>query len=151
MIARTHLAFGLLAALLIHPSIGGNFWIFAIIVLIGSLLPDIDHPGSTLGSRIKPVSTFISATFGHRGFFHSLYIPIALAIGVWFFGWSSWIMPLAIGYTSHLLGDAVTKQGLNLLHPLSTLRVQGFFETGSATEHVLCLVFMISSVYLFFF
>ncbi|MGL4741927.1 MAG: metal-dependent hydrolase [Sarcina sp.] len=44
---------------------------------IGSLIPDIDSPSSTLGQRVKPISKFIAEKFGHRGGTHSF---IALAI-----------------------------------------------------------------------
>jgi membrane-bound metal-dependent hydrolase YbcI (DUF457 family) len=44
---------------------------------IGSLIPDIDSPTSTLGRRVKPISKCIAETMGHRGGTHSL---IALII-----------------------------------------------------------------------
>ena len=44
---------------------------------IGSLIPDIDSPGSTFGRRVKPLSKLIADKMGHRGGTHSL---IALII-----------------------------------------------------------------------
>lgn len=44
---------------------------------IGSLIPDIDSPSSTLGRRMKTLSKFIAENMGHRGATHSI---IALII-----------------------------------------------------------------------
>lgn len=58
-----------------------NPFLFAAVTMaggaIGSLIPDIDSPSSTLGHRVKPISRFIAEKFGHRGGTHSF---IALAI-----------------------------------------------------------------------
>jgi len=43
-----------------------------ILCAFAALLPDIDHPTSTLGRRIYPISKLISSIFGHRGLTHSL-------------------------------------------------------------------------------
>lgn len=37
---------------------------------LGSLIPDIDHQGSTLGKQLKPVSKAVSKIAGHRGATH---------------------------------------------------------------------------------
>ncbi|MGL5066269.1 MAG: metal-dependent hydrolase [Sarcina sp.] len=47
---------------------------------IGSLIPDIDSPSSTLGRRIKPISKFIAETMGHRGGTHSLIAVIIFGV-----------------------------------------------------------------------
>lgn len=53
---------------------------------IGSLIPDIDSPSSTLGRRIKPVSKAIAGTFGHRGGTHTLLAWILFSIFTIFIG-----------------------------------------------------------------
>lgn len=40
-------------------------------LVLGSLLPDIDHPQSYLGRRLTPLSVPIFKLFGHRGITHS--------------------------------------------------------------------------------
>ena len=50
--------------------IGSSVW--------GALLPDIDHPESTIGKKSKLVSKIISATGGHRGITHAPLIYLLL-------------------------------------------------------------------------
>ncbi|WP_016586988.1 metal-dependent hydrolase, partial [Yersinia pestis] len=50
----------------------GDWWHIIPGALLTSLLPDIDHPKSILGQRLKWVSVPIARVFGHRGFTHSL-------------------------------------------------------------------------------
>lgn len=47
---------------------------------IGSLIPDIDSPTSTLGKKIKPVSKAIAETMGHRGGTHSFIAVIIFGV-----------------------------------------------------------------------
>ncbi|MBW0282203.1 MULTISPECIES: metal-dependent hydrolase [Shewanella] len=88
------------------------------VVAIASLLPDIDHPESKLGRRIKPISTILSL-FSHRGITHSLW---AVGLMVWLLAShqadSIASQALVIGYLSHLLGDAVTPAGIRPFWPL---------------------------------
>lgn len=39
---------------------------------IGSLIPDIDHEGSLIGRKMKPVSHVVRKVCGHRGYTHTL-------------------------------------------------------------------------------
>lgn len=45
--------------------------------VIGSLIPDIDHPGSYLGKKFPLISKPTSSMFGHRGITHS---PIIITL-----------------------------------------------------------------------
>jgi inner membrane protein len=142
MLAKTHIAFGILLALLIVPLVQtGNKIIFFALVVFSSLLPDIDTPHSKLGSKIKPASWLIKETIGHRGLFHSLLFGIALHVLIWFFIGKIYATALIIGYFSHLLIDGFTKEGINFLHPIAELRLRGFVETGSFLEFVIFLSF----------
>ncbi|MGI2205178.1 metal-dependent hydrolase [Shewanella oncorhynchi] len=88
------------------------------VVALASLLPDIDHPESKLGRRIKPISSIL-AIFSHRGITHSLW---AVALMVWLLAShqadSIASQALVIGYLSHLLGDALTPAGIRPFWPL---------------------------------
>ncbi len=139
MMARTHLAFGALAAALLAPFLSyGNVWRFVILVLIGSLLPDIDHPQSKYGRLIKPVSYPLSYFFGHRGFWHSLYVPsVLLLIGYWQIEYWPVFVGLSVGYVAHLLSDSLTVHGIKFFHPLDFPRVAGFIHTGTMMEELL--------------
>lgn len=91
----------------------------SLVAALGGLLPDIDHPDSVVGRRIRPVSVPLAAIFGHRGFTHSL-MAVALLAGIIItMGGShsgAWL-PLCIGYLSHVLGDTLSASGVPLLYP----------------------------------
>ena len=134
MMAQTHLAFGLLFALILAPVLhASNNWLFFSIVLFCALLPDIDHPQSKIGRKIF-VSKIFNLLFGHRGFFHAIWIPLALGLIVG--AWLGFVYGIAIviGYVSHLFSDGLTKSGINMIHPINQLRMQGFVETGGIIE-----------------
>jgi inner membrane protein len=108
--------------------------------MLGSLLPDIDHPKSLVGRRLWFISVPLASIFGHRGMTHSL-----LAIGLWV-----WVMlrglawdqemaaSAAVGYLSHLAGDWATVGGLPLLWPWRRRFQAPFgFKSGGLTETVL--------------
>jgi len=139
---KTHLAFGFLSGLfaLNHLRIG-NKLLFFIFVLFGSLLPDVDHPESKLGRKVK----IIGLIFRHRGIFHSIWAGAFLSAVLWFFVNKSCAIGLFIGYFSHLLIDGFTIQGINFLHPIGNLHLKGFIETGTVGEWVLfgIIVFLI--------
>lgn len=91
MLGPTHRIGGIAAGALITLSIETVLHIqlkdpilFASIAMaggaIGSLIPDIDSPTSTLGRRIKPVSKAISGTLGHRGGTHTILAWILFSI-----------------------------------------------------------------------
>lgn len=151
MIARTHLAFGLLIGLLSLSFINiTNKYVFLAFVLIGALLTDIDTPKSKLGKKLKPLSTIFSFLFGHRGLFHSIWFPLALFITHLYFFRSTVLLALTIGYTSHLIIDGFTKQGINFLHPIANLRLSGFIETGTFLETILLIIFIIADILIIF-
>lgn len=149
MMARTHLAFALLIYLLSLKFINtNNKIIFLIFVLIGSLLTDIDTPKSKFGKKIKPLSNILSFLFGHRRLFHSVWTPLILFIIYRYFFKSIIILALVIGYLSHLFIDGLTKQGINILHPIANLRIKGFIETGSFLETILFIIFIVLNILL---
>ncbi len=135
MLFRTHLAFGFLIGLLALKIIDPyNTILFLILVLIGSVLPDIDHPKSKVGKKVK----IIGFLFEHRGFFHSLLflilIHVVLAL---FFRSNPFVLPFVIGYTSHLFIDCFNHKGIMPFHPLSRFRIKGFIKTGALLETTL--------------
>jgi len=121
MMARTHLLFGGALTLFVtsqhvlptEPSI-------YVAGLLGSLLPDIDHPKSTLGRRVPFISIPLAKLFGHRGITHSALIVIA-ALTLWFQQRGHFppvVLALALGYASHLFGDFCFGNGIPLLYPI---------------------------------
>ena len=120
---------------------------------VGSLLPDIDHPGSAISETkiagapvLKPASHAISAVVGHRGATHSLLACALLLLFVGAFasqyGYQPFVLALGIGYALHLLADGFTRSGVPLLWPLTRFSF-GFppisclrFSTGGFLERV---------------
>ena len=144
MMHKTHLAFGILSALVVMPFVStGNKFIFFFLVLFGSLLPDVDTPNSKMGQKFGIISKFFNVIAGHRTIFHSIFFAIMIPGLAWYFWSRPYGVALFVGYLSHLIMDSLTKSGINFLHPISTLRVNGFVETGSFTEKVVLAVIVL--------
>jgi len=138
MMAGSHVALGAAAWVLAAPHFGQDALHPAGLALAaaGSLLPDIDHPKSWAGQRLRPLSTLVAAVFGHRGVTHSL---LALA-GCWAalrYGAGApraWAAPVVVGYLSHLLADLLTPGGLRLAWPLRGTWALPLCRSGSPFE-----------------
>ncbi len=130
---RTHMAIGLLAGLILFPLLHQSWYIFIPLVILGALLPDVDHKNSKI-NRMLPITRWIPAVFEHRGFFHSIFPAVIIYFGFHFAKLDIIGIPLAIGYTSHLASDCFTRLGCNLLHPVSTFRIQGPIMTDGLME-----------------
>ena len=145
MMFRTHVAFGILAGILALPFINPeNPFLFIFLVAFASGLPDIDHPGSVMGRKVK----IIGWIFDHRGFFHSLFAVALVAAGGFFLSKSMMVAAaLSVGYLSHLAGDALTHEGIAPLTPLFRWRVHGFFSTGHLVEHLLFFVIVAAIIW----
>ena len=142
MLARTHAAIGLLTAAILYPVLNIRWYFLFPAVILGSILPDIDHEGSKI-NQILPLTKYFAKFFRHRGFFHSIY-PVLFFILLEFLTKMSGIgIALAIGYTTHLLSDGLTPMGVNLLHPAAKLKIEGFIPTGGVVE---AIVFIFASV-----
>lgn len=84
---------------------------------VGSLLPDIDHPKSMIGSffpwmpRIGPL--------GHRRFTHTIWFVGMLAYALHYYvGPEPWVVAGLWGVVSHLAADVLTEKGTPLLWPM---------------------------------
>jgi len=147
MKARTHLAFGFFSGIILMDFINiGNKYIFFALLLIGALLPDIDTPNSKISRKIPVIPRILSIFAKHRGIFHSIFLALGFAAIVWMFK-PVYGVALFIGYFSHLLIDGFTKMGVNLLHPISQLRIAGPIETGKLWEFVLFVVIVAGIVF----
>lgn len=147
------MVFGLLAGLLFFSVFNQRWYYFIPIAILGSLLPDIDHENSKINKMI-PVTRWVPKLFQHRGVFHSIFPILLIYFGFRAANLNIVGIPLAIGYASHLFSDSLTKMGLNLLYPVSTVRVQGFIDTGGVKEYIVlgvvgCLSVLAIMKYLF--
>ncbi len=94
----------------------GDWWHIVPSAILTCLLPDIDHPKSLLGQRLKWISKPIARAFGHRGFTHSLLAVFALLATFYLKVPDTWIIPadalqgMVLGYLSHILADMLTRR-----------------------------------------
>jgi membrane-bound metal-dependent hydrolase YbcI (DUF457 family) len=111
MIAPTHIAFavaiGQLAGL---NSLNLN------LLAAGALLPDIDHPQSTVGRLLSFLSVPINKKFGHRKVIHGFFLWTGLALcgHIW-----EPALFLGLGALSHCFIDCWNVSGVQALEPFS--------------------------------
>ena len=148
---RTHLVFGFLFGLLVSSIFNvGNIYLFMLFVLFAAGLPDVDHPKSKYGRRLGIISKIINLVAGHRGIFHSLFFALLFGIFFWYFNKTAGL-GIFTGYFSHLIGDGLSREGVNLLHPFTKLELKGFLKVGSSVEHVLFFILFGLSLFLVIF
>ena len=141
MLAKTHIAFGFLLALIIQNLIEtGNEIIFFLLVIIGSLLPDIDSSHSKISNRTPLIPGIISIFSKHRGIFHSLFFAFLIPGLIWYFLSPIYGAALFIGYLSHLLADAFTDSGINFLNPITKFKIEGPITTGALAERFIFFI-----------
>ncbi len=122
-------------------------------VILGSTLPDIDHPSSYIGRRLKPISKLVNKLCGHRGFTHS--IPCTLIVGALSL-LPAIVLPLSFsaglifGYAAHILGDYFSKSGVPLFAPFSKKKYKApiTYRTGKLSEVVIFVLTGIAFTYL---
>ncbi|MFC4402239.1 metal-dependent hydrolase [Gracilibacillus xinjiangensis] len=116
---------------------------------VGSIIPDICHSGSKIGRKFPVISKMVNRLFGHRTFTHSLLFLVLVGYVLTLFtNDQSIIIGILIGMASHLLLDAVTKNGIKLLYPANlTFRFPFTMKTGGSLEKVVLLLLTIVTIY----
>jgi inner membrane protein len=144
MRGSTHLLFGLvLSALLIELYNPSNPLLLVLLVLLGSLLPDIDEATSILGRRV-PV---VGAVARHRGFFHSVLFLVAMVVLLFSLLPNFHLAWFAGAFALHLALDAMTPKGVRPFWP-SPLRLKGFVRVGGHLELLIRLAVLALFVWL---
>lgn len=129
MLFRTHLLFGVVLVLFFLPSVRYPL-VFVPLVLLASVLPDIDSMHSYVGRSMwfRPLQFIMK----HRGFLHSLTFCVGIsALLLLFLPVAA--LPFFVGYGGHLLLDACTVEGIRLWWP-GRDEVRGALTTGSSSE-----------------
>ncbi|WP_164489356.1 MULTISPECIES: metal-dependent hydrolase [Shewanella] len=139
MIFRNHLIVTGAVTLVVVKSLELGLPLWAVIggIFFGSLLPDLDHPSSTIGKRVLFVSVPLAGLFGHRQFTHSIW---PLIFTIWLFNLTEhangYVMVLMIGYMSHIIADMLTDSGVPLLWPVQKRFGITICKTGGVLEHI---------------
>ena len=145
MNGKEHIFFGLASSVTVVSIItkyGGtvpvtNLGVVMASAALGSLLPDIDTPDSTLGRLIKPVSYAINNKFGHRTITHDILAAI-IAFIVSFFVGNQIFFGIMLGILSHLFLDGLTRSGVtfNYLYNAQFF-MDGCSSSGKGIVHLL--------------
>jgi len=132
--------------ILLFVSHVSNKFVFIIMVLVATVIPDLDSGFSSYGRHLifRPLQFFVK----HRGIIHSFTTAVVLSalIAVWF--------PIAsfgffIGYCVHLIVDSFTIQGVQPFWPLHW-KSSGPLHSGGRIEEVLFFGLIVVNVLLFF-
>ena len=129
MLLRTHLAFSVFVIVLFITHVN-NPWIFSLMVLVGSVLPDIDSGFSSWGRHLmfRPLQFFVK----HRGIIHSLTTAVVVSIVLAIF-WPIVSLGFFVGYSTHLILDSFTREGIQPFWPLKG-KSHGFISSGGRIE-----------------
>lgn len=149
MLAKTHLVGGAAAGVAAAHYLPHEPALLIGAAVLGSLLPDICHSGSTIGRKAPLLANIVSAVFGHRTFTHSI---LAMALIAWGLSYlntpPSILWGLLAGYGSHILLDAMTRNGVKVLWPLPvTLKLPPFVRTGGTGEWIVLTALTVGTIY----
>jgi len=136
---------GVTAILLLFPYVL-NKWVFVPIVLVASLLPDIDSMNSYFGKHFifRPIQWFVK----HRGMLHSLTFCLIITL---IFALFLPVLALSffIGYGLHLFGDSLTIEGIRPWWPNKNV-LKGSIRTNGEIEKWVFYVLILVSLFLIF-
>lgn len=140
---KTHLAVGLALGLYFVPFVTQKI-LFIPLVLLASLLPDVDSTSSELGRRkiFRPMQVL----FEHRGPLHS-YTACILASILLTFLLPTFSLPLFLGYSFHLFLDSFTVMGIRPFWPLK-FTSSGKVKSGGVVDRTLLWVFVVIDIFL---
>ncbi|MFA5034966.1 MAG: metal-dependent hydrolase [Candidatus Margulisiibacteriota bacterium] len=140
MLAPTHGIFGIFLTLIVLAIFGVQWslhWTIILFAVIGSIMPDVDHPNSTIGRIFYFISGPLERRYGHRTVTHSLIGWVIFSVVfsflslfiVWllsfvcdlgFGAWDlvpRWIASFSISYLSHLILDMFNPRGSQMFWP----------------------------------
>ena len=157
MNAPTHIAGGMTASAVYLLATNSNlppYLTLAALSLgaVGGLLPDIDHPSSTISKVLKPISFIVTKITSHRGIFHApLFYLVLFALTFWICPakYQIWGNVLFCGIASHLILDFLNSAGIPLFFPLdkekrNLLRI----KTNGAGEMFIRFILYIVCIFL---
>ncbi len=146
MLFHTHIFLGIVFFFLFKDYFSGrNELIFFALILLGSVLPDIDSKNSKINQWSGFIGKIIAIFAKHRGMFHSLFFYLFLFFAISYFTRQYYAFGLFLGYLAHLISDGMTLAGVQVFYPFSKFKLKGPIKVGSFTEGIimLCLVVLI--------
>jgi len=148
MLIRTHLAFAVFLIIFFISHINeADKFLFIGILLIASVIPDIDTGFSHVGNRwyLRPLQFFVK----HRGIVHSITLGVILSFIIAIF------LPVLslgffLGYGVHIFCDSFTKDGVQPFWPLK-YKTTGPLRTGGRVEMSLFVTMVLMDILLIAF
>ena len=145
MMFWTHIMFAFLLVFSFSEYFNNN--LFILLVLFFSILPDIDCYNSKIGRKNRIISYLINIFFKHRGIFHS-FIPIMILFFLFYVSNEKMIaFALLLGYSSHLILDAITVQGIMPFYPLTKKKIRGFIKLNGFFEKIILVALISFALY----
>jgi membrane-bound metal-dependent hydrolase YbcI (DUF457 family) len=147
MMAHGHMASGLVAAEAMAPLIPHTVGVqtlpvFAVVAVVGALVPDLDHRDGKLSHSLGPITWVLCRIVvyfskwiflatrgprdfhdsnGHRGITHTPVFAPVVTVAAWLLVPGGYALPVAagllVGILAHQAGDACTNSGTPLLWP----------------------------------
>jgi inner membrane protein len=144
MLIRTHLVITLFLVLLLIGYVNHSF-LFLVVALLATYIPDIDTKNSKIGHHIlfRPIQ-WLSR---HRGMMHSFSFLILITLFISLF-FPIVALGFFVGYASHLFADSFTIEGIRPFYP-SKKRSSGNVITGSVSETNIFVIFLVIDIILF--
>jgi len=145
MLLKTHIMFAIFFILLFVQHVNDKM-IFIAMVLVASVLPDLDTGFSSYGRHLifRPLQFFVK----HRGVIHSFTTAVVLSVLIAVY-WPVASFGFFIGYSVHLILDSFTREGIQPFWPFKW-KSSGPLTSGGRIEEILFLSFIFVNVMLFF-
>ena len=151
MMFRTHILFAFFFYFL-ALKIFSFSWLFALLLALGAILPDIDSPSSFVNKKyMLGIGKSISFFSVHRGFWHSIYgatIFTFVSLVITFFAHASIFYALALfsGYILHLAADSLNVSGIKWFWKSGHLRWK--IRTASLSEQIFFVALLVLTLYI---
>lgn len=147
MLKRTHLALGLAVGLYFVPHIKNSKLFFLALVLVASLIPDIES-GFAAPRRQKLFSLQPTNWIFHKNRLLHTYTFLILVTAVLVFFYPVIGFPFFLGYSFHLFLDSFSSAGIRPFWPFK-VKSTGSIVPGGRIDKILFYVFVIFDVALF--
>lgn len=135
MLFRTHIAIAIFFILLFLSKVEHKIS-FVLVLFAAAILPDIDTRFSKIGK--KKILRFLQFFVKHRGILHSfLFLILITSVFALFIPIVS--LPFFLGYSSHLIADSFTVEGITPFYPIKK-KVFGGIKSGSRAEILFLII-----------
>ena len=153
MLYKTHLLFAVTVYFIALKFVNlQSKYIFFILLILSSFIPDIDIQTSKISQKFKISSFIISNIFSHRNFFHSIIFSLLIYfIFANIIGLKEVALSLFLGISSHIFLDSFTIEGIALFSPFYNKKISGFIKTGGFIEQILFFSLILLCIYFVFF